>query len=491
MAISATIVDIRGKAYEPILEELMFENKTISESLVSFETDVKNETIFTENVNTVALQAFSSGAPTSSGTFTITDVAVTPTTKKRILLAIPTNRNIEAQTFKSIYDLEVPDGYQVDFQYFWGYQVDQVRNLVADWVIRYNYDYLFSIDSDIAFPPDTLKKMLNHDVDMVSGIYIQRIPDTHTIEIMRKTPQGGVSHVDFSDIADQGLVPIDACGFGCLLIKGEVIKSIPYPHFVYKSAIDHANTYSEDVYFCTQATDRGFKIWADTDIICDHIGAWTFRVNRKIKEKKVQDRPLRLETDSEDYHILKNAVALIKGVPGMICEIGTRRGGSLKLIIDTLLENRDHNRNIIGLDPYGNLEYISSEGQQVRFDYDNAMRNETFSALYSYVQGKPVNLVMHVLEDTEFFRRFSDGVAFYNNQKSYETQYSFVFFDGPHDVKSIIEEMEFFNQRSSTGAVWVLDDIHVIPYNIIKEWLHRNNFVTIEESKIKASYRKL
>jgi len=78
MAISATIVDIRGKAYEPILEELMFENKTISESLVSFETDVKNETIFTENVNTVALQAFSSGAPTSSGTFTITDVAGTP-----------------------------------------------------------------------------------------------------------------------------------------------------------------------------------------------------------------------------------------------------------------------------------------------------------------------------------------------------------------------------------------------------------------------------
>jgi hypothetical protein len=79
MAISATIVDIRGKAYEPILEELLFENKTISDSLVSFETDVKNETIFTENSNTVALQAFASGAPTSSGTLTITDVAVTPT----------------------------------------------------------------------------------------------------------------------------------------------------------------------------------------------------------------------------------------------------------------------------------------------------------------------------------------------------------------------------------------------------------------------------
>jgi hypothetical protein len=69
MAISATIVDIRGKAYEPILEELLFENKTVADNLVSFETDVKNETIFTENTNIVSLQAYASGAPTSAGTF--------------------------------------------------------------------------------------------------------------------------------------------------------------------------------------------------------------------------------------------------------------------------------------------------------------------------------------------------------------------------------------------------------------------------------------
>jgi hypothetical protein len=79
MAISASIVDIRGKAYEPILEELLFENKTISENLVSFESDVKNESIFTENTNAVTLQAFASGAPTSQGTFTLTDTSVTPT----------------------------------------------------------------------------------------------------------------------------------------------------------------------------------------------------------------------------------------------------------------------------------------------------------------------------------------------------------------------------------------------------------------------------
>lgn len=79
MAISATISDIRGKAYSEVLTELLFENNTVNNALVSFETDVKNESIFTENNNTVAMQAYASGAPTSSGTFSIVDTIVTPT----------------------------------------------------------------------------------------------------------------------------------------------------------------------------------------------------------------------------------------------------------------------------------------------------------------------------------------------------------------------------------------------------------------------------
>jgi len=199
---------------------------------------------------------------------------------KRILIAIPTNRNIEAQTFKSIYDLIIPEGYDVTFQYFWGYQVDQVRNLIAHWVVNGGFDYLFAVDSDISFETDTLARLLSHDKDIVTGIYIQRIPGTHVIEVMRKNAHGGVSHVDWNTIKGRGLVPIDGCGFGCALIKGEVFRAIPYPHFLYHSAIDHANTVSEDVHFCNQARDRGFTLWADTNVICDHIGSWTFKVDR-------------------------------------------------------------------------------------------------------------------------------------------------------------------------------------------------------------------
>jgi glycosyltransferase involved in cell wall biosynthesis len=197
--------------------------------------------------------------------------------KKNILIAIPTARNIEASTFKAIYDLIVPDGYETHFQFFYGYQVDQVRNLIADWVVK-GYDYLFAVDSDISFAPDTLVKLLNHDKDVVSGLYIQRIQNQHTLEIFESNGKGGYSHIPYEKIKGRGLVEIGACGFGCALIKKHVLAEIGYPQFFYKSAIDHAHTFSEDLFFANKCNEKGFKIYADTSVICDHTGSYIYRV---------------------------------------------------------------------------------------------------------------------------------------------------------------------------------------------------------------------
>lgn len=198
-----------------------------------------------------------------------------------------------------------------------------------------------------------------------------------------------------------------------------------------------------------------------------------------------------LETDCEDYHVLSNAVKQIKGVPGIVCEIGTRRGGSMKLIIDSLLENNDLNRNVIGIDPYGNIEYVSSEGESIRYDYTNNMRNETMVALYDYVIDKPINLIMFHMEDTEFFKRYADGVPFYNNYKVVENNYSLVFFDGPHGLQAIHNEMQFFWNKSPIGSMWVVDDIHVIDYPTLKNILEDSGFELVESTKIKASFRRI
>ena len=208
--------------------------------------------------------------------------------KKKILIAIPTARYIEAETFKSIYDLEIPDGYETTFQFFYGYQIDQIRNLIAEWVVN-GYDYLFSVDSDISFKSDTLKKMLEHNVDMVAGLYIQRIPGTHQIELYKHNDRGGFTNIRYEEIKNKGLVKIGGCGLGCTLIKGNVIRDIDYPHFVYHSAIDHAHTISEDIDFCRKVNEKGFEIYADTSIKCTHKGAADYVIDETIPEQLTSD----------------------------------------------------------------------------------------------------------------------------------------------------------------------------------------------------------
>lgn len=79
MAINYTVVDIRGVSASPVIEEILFENKTLSEGLVTFEEEVKNEVIFTEGSTTATMQAYTSGAPSTSGSLDLFDVSITPT----------------------------------------------------------------------------------------------------------------------------------------------------------------------------------------------------------------------------------------------------------------------------------------------------------------------------------------------------------------------------------------------------------------------------
>jgi FkbM family methyltransferase len=198
---------------------------------------------------------------------------------KKILIAIPTNKNIESETFKSIYDLIIPDGHETQLEFFYGYQIDQIRNLIAEWGKR--YDYLFCVDSDIILPNDCLQKFIVADKDIVSGLYIQRKPNEHTLELYWKTNMG-YENVKIDQILGYGLINVGACGFGCVLIKSDVLRKMEYPHFVYKSALDHAHTFSEDIYFCQKATELGFTVWVDESVKCEHIGSTKYIVNSNV-----------------------------------------------------------------------------------------------------------------------------------------------------------------------------------------------------------------
>jgi len=218
--------------------------------------------------------------------------------------------------------------------------------------------------------------------------------------------------------------------------------------------------------------------------------------------------------DSQEYHILVDAAKNIKGVEGAVVEIGTRRGGSAKMIIDALVEQNDTNRSMFCIDPYGNIDLeitninasihypgkYEVEGDPMskdksfptKFDYTNDMRNRVIPSLYYYAYQRGLNFTFFCLEDHEFFKRYSDGVPVYNEQKHLINQYALVFFDGPHTNEAVEEELSFFLERSVPGSVFVFDDIWMMDHDrIVEERLFKLGWKTLKKENIKASYQKI
>lgn len=192
---------------------------------------------------------------------------------KSILVAIPTAKYIEPETFKAIYDLIKPNNTQVEFQYFYGYNIDQVRNLIADYSINNRFDWVFWVDSDISFARDTLVKLLSRNKEIIGGVYRQRKPD-QILEVFDK------SYRSYTDTKTFTTNPFEvgAVGFGCVLTKTSVLQSVGYPQFDYHRAISIENTLSEDVDFCKKAKAVGISTWVDPSIICEHHGKTSYMV---------------------------------------------------------------------------------------------------------------------------------------------------------------------------------------------------------------------
>jgi cephalosporin hydroxylase len=208
-------------------------------------------------------------------------------------------------------------------------------------------------------------------------------------------------------------------------------------------------------------------------------------------------------TDSYEYEILQEAVSQIGDTPGAIVEIGTRRGGSARIIIDTLAMTGNTRRHMFCIDPYGNIpievsdksirvDHVQTdENNCIRLDYTNTMRNRIIPSLYYYAYQAGLNFTFFCMEDSEFFKRFADGVPVYNDEKEIVDTYAFVFFDGPHTNHHVEEELKFFLPRTREGSILVFDDMHVYDHDeLIEPILFANGFETLLKGKVKSAYIK-
>ncbi len=143
---------------------------------------------------------------------------------------------------------------------------------------KLDYDYMMWIDSDVVFTPEQFERLLSHDKDIVSGLYKME-DNTHyaCVEHWNESEFLKNGHFKFIKPSDieyrkNQLIDVNYVGFGFILVKRGVFESLKYPYFR-PNSYNIGNTVEfamEDVSWCHNVKDAGYKILVDPSIIVGH-----------------------------------------------------------------------------------------------------------------------------------------------------------------------------------------------------------------------------
>ena len=192
--------------------------------------------------------------------------------KGNILIAVPTFENIKPQCFKSIYGLTNPKDFNLYFDYVKGYDCARARNEIAKLALKYNFDYVLMIDSDVSVPKETLNKLLECETDIAVGWYYKKRTRTDETVIFDFGKDFNNKNMIYGKILMEANNPFDikGGGLGIALVNVNVFRKMPYPYFKYV-IYDNDTILSEDLYFCSEARKYGMNIKCNPNVKGNHI----------------------------------------------------------------------------------------------------------------------------------------------------------------------------------------------------------------------------
>jgi hypothetical protein len=181
------------------------------------------------------------------------------------MIAIPTNGTLHTKTVNSLIGMITfsrDEGIKVDCMFSDGSVITHSRNtLIKTFKSMKEFTHLLWIDSDMVFERDYLARMLKHDKDIVCGV--ARVKGDVSYNIYKSHESSGL-YTPIETINDkQGLIEIDATGMCFMLISRKVLI------FIDKVRVDEVK--SEDILFCEDAHNKGFKIYCDTTLKLGHL----------------------------------------------------------------------------------------------------------------------------------------------------------------------------------------------------------------------------
>ena len=144
------------------------------------------------------------------------------------------------------------------------------RNVIFQQAIDNNCTHVLLIDDDMAFRSNALTQLLEHDLDIVSGLYFARAYPHKPLIFDLADEKGACAYVNMCQVNGDRLKPIVAAGFGFCLLKVSAIQRIEKP-WVRLGELD-PEQWCDDIGFFNRARKAGIQSYCDMECRVGHIG---------------------------------------------------------------------------------------------------------------------------------------------------------------------------------------------------------------------------
>jgi len=185
----------------------------------------------------------------------------------KLLIGLPTMEHMRRAEFVTHFmALQKPDNSL--FVAVHGQSPASGRNFIIQQAIEQECTHIFFIDDDVVPPQDAILKLLAHDKDIVTGLYLMR-SFPHYPVLFDEAFDDGKCKFMYLTPDQQGLVPIVNCGLGLCVIKTDVFRKLEKP-WIRLGEIEK-DGWCDDVVFFNRARNAGFKLYCDLTVQAGHM----------------------------------------------------------------------------------------------------------------------------------------------------------------------------------------------------------------------------
>ena len=193
----------------------------------------------------------------------------------KILIAVPCMDSVAAQFSQALAMLEKQGNTLVSFVI--GSLIYNSRNDLAKQAMKFECSHILWLDSDMVFPPETLKYLLKEmnetGADLISGLYFRRCAPFSPVAFdTLEIKEGKATWTDYTGELS-GLHEVGGVGFGCVLMKTDMLLDMAATYGDFFGPIANVG---EDLAFCWRARQMGYKIILDCNLKLGHVGHTVF-----------------------------------------------------------------------------------------------------------------------------------------------------------------------------------------------------------------------